>query len=105
MTSLSSVHEWIYRTLQTITSPVFNEFAIRLLVSGHPWDPMNRDGWGVVDASLDALAKRHPDFRVVFMGYGDWAFVEGLLPLAKSNGLIRLGPHLVESRFDKLRLV
>jgi len=35
-TNLSLVHEWIYQTLQTITSPLFNEFVIWLLGSEVP---------------------------------------------------------------------
>ena len=102
---LSSVHEWIHETLHSITSPVFNEFAIRLLGVGFPRNPMNITGWGAVDAALDVLAKRYPDFRVVFTGYGDWWFVASYLPLAKLNGLIRLRSPLLKNRFEKLDLL
>jgi len=100
--NLSLVHEWISRTLRTITSPVFNEFVIRLLTTGYPWVPLRGDDWGAIDASLDVLAKRHPDFRVVFTGCGNSSFIASYLPLAKSNGLIRLDSPPLESRFAKL---
>jgi len=84
---------------------VFNEFAIQLLMAGYPWVPMDRDGWGAVDALLGVLAKRYPDFRLVFTGDGDWSFVASYLPLAKSNGLIRVDSPHVENRFKKLDLL
>ena len=75
-----------------------------------PWNPSypvtadSVDGWKVVDALLDTVAERNPDFRVVFMGdschprrrgFGNdhgavrW-FAESYLPLASSKGLVRL---------------
>ena len=102
MTNLSSVHGWIYGTLQTITSLVFNEFAIRPLDSGYPWNRINGYCWGGVDALLDIPATRNPDFMAVLMGRRDWHFLTCYLPLAKSMGLIRFGSPRVESQFEKL---
>ena len=63
---------------------------------------MNRDGWKVVDSSLEVLAKRNPDFRVVIMKTGDWSSIASCLPLAMSNGLIMFGSPVVKNRFSKL---
>ena len=104
MFSLGLVHEWIYLTLRSITSPVFNEFAIWILPSSpglHPrW--MNSAGWKVVDMLLDALAKRNPDFRVVIMEDGGWSSIASYLPLATSKGLISFGLPDVENLFSKM---
>jgi len=54
---------------------------------------------------LAVLAKRNPDFRVVFPWYGDWLLAASYLPLAKSNGFIKLGSRRVENRFKKLGLL
>ena len=89
-TDLSLVHEWVYRTLQTVISPPFNEFVIWLLGSEVPWTPMNGDGWKVVDALLIALAKRNPGFRIVFRWHGDESFITSYLPLVRSKGLVLL---------------
>jgi len=84
----------------------------------HPWSlrwPLSDAGWKAVDALLDALADRNPDFRVVVKGdfysfnhgiRGEhdtirW-LIEGLLPLVSSKGLVKFKrvPH-TENRFWK----
>ena len=99
-TYISLVHGWIHRTLQTITSPLFNEFVIWLLGSGVPWGPM--DGWNAVDALLIALAERNPGFRIVFRGNGDESFIAGYLPLVWARGLMQFHFSSAENRFQKL---
>ena len=102
---LSLVHEWVYRTLQTIISPLFNEFVIWLLGSGYSWTPTSDDGWKVVDALLIALAKRNPGFRIVFRGHGDESFITSYLPLVWAKGLMQFYFSSAENRFQKLGVV
>jgi len=96
-------HGWVYQTLQSITSPVFNEFVVWVLNWRNPWDSpeIPGDGWNAVDALLVSLAKRNPDLRVVFMGNGQWSAVEHHFPLTKAKGLFRLGSLRVENRFRR----
>jgi len=68
LNSVSLVHEWVYQTLRTITSPAFNEFVIWILDSGFSQAQMNRDGWAAVDALLKSMVERNPNFMVVFRG-------------------------------------
>ena len=91
------------QTVRTITSPLFNEFVIwflRTSRTAHPrgllWS-MSQDGLKAVDASLNVIARRNPDFRLVFKGdfageYGVNRHVVGAhyLPLASSKGYIML---------------
>ena len=100
---LSQVHGWVHQTLQTITSPLFKEFGISILNTSHTslQYPVNPDGWMAVDASLDALVERNPDFRVVLQAdfssschaVGDESvirkFVETYLPLVLSKGFVK----------------
>jgi len=102
---LALADECIYKALQTITSPLFNEFAIWLVGSGVPGSPMNGDGWKAVDALLIALDKRNPGFRIVFRGHGDESFLASYLPLIWSKGLIQFHFSSAENRFQKLTLV
>lgn len=122
LSNLWQIHIWIDYTLQTITSTLFNEFALWILNIVGPWNlqpSLSDDGWKAVDALLDDLAKRNPDFRVVVKGdfcsfrYGTkgehdtirW-LVEGCLPLVSSKGLVRFEqvPD-AENRFWKLGLL
>ena len=97
----SLVHEWVYQTLQTITSPLFNEFVIWLLGWEVPRTPVNDDGWGAVETLLNVLTERNPGFRIVFVGHGDWSLIASYLPLAWSKGLVQFCfPH-AENRFKK----
>ena len=102
VTHLSQVDGWIYGALRTITSPLFKEFAIWFLGAGVPWRPMNVDGWKAVDALLVVLAKRNTDFRVVFIGQGDWSFIASYFPLVWSRGLLHFQYSHEENRFKKL---
>jgi len=107
MASLSFVQEWVYWTLRSIKSPVFNEFVIWVLNSpGMQRRLLDYDCWKAVDTLLEVLAKRNPDFRVVIMKSGDWWTFTTFLPLARSNGLITFRSPLhqgnVENRFSKL---
>ena len=118
LASTSQVHGWVYKTLQTITSPVFKELVIWLSNSGAPWDeiPMESAGWGGVDATLESLSERNPDFRIVLRGdspssfYGTWgnhngdpSFVVSHLPVVSSKGLVRFERvHDSENRFGKV---
>jgi len=66
--SLPQVDGWLLGTLRTITSPMFNEFVISILymVSSQYLQFNTRDnGWDAVDAWLNVIAERNPDFRVV----------------------------------------
>jgi len=115
---LLRAHEWVCRTLKTITSPAFNEFVIWVLGSGDIY-PTQEDinGWKAVESSLGALALHNPDFRVVVKGncpsppFGCWCtydkarlFFETCLPVVLSNGLARFEhvPHVDNPR-RKLR--
>ena len=103
MTNLSLAHGWIYLTLRSITSPVFNEFVIWILNSRYPVTPMNAGSWRAVDTLLISMAERNPGLRVELVGYGDWSFITSYLPLATSTGLITFGsPVGEENRFLKL---
>ena len=127
LSSLSQLDGWVYDTLQTITSPAFNEFVIWILNTIYPWNlrfPVSAGGWGAVDALLYDLAKRNPDFRVVFkgdfrsfhysgneedpdsdvqIGLNIRSLIDGHFPLVSSKGLVTFEqvPH-VENRFWKL---
>jgi len=104
LTDISLVHGWVHRTLQTITSPVFNKFVVWVLGAKSPWSRMDHDGWKAIDALLDGLAKRNPDFRVVFItvGLGDWRSMPSYLPLVWSKRLVKFSSPRVENRFRKL---
>ena len=110
---VSEIHKWIHQTLQTITSPRFNKLVIWILHMGYPqWGllcSVDVDGWKEVDASLSALAGRHPDFRVVFRGdfAGDFNVIRHLiesdyLPRTSLRGSVMFeqAPN-VENRFWK----
>ena len=72
--SLPKVYRWVHRTLRKITSPLFNEFVFWILSTTFLWNPSypisaeTVDRWKAVDALLNALAERSPDFRVVVRG-------------------------------------
>ena len=98
LAGLAMVHDLVYRMLRAITSPVFNEFVIRLLDTGTPWTRMNRHGWAAVDGLLNSIAEQNPDFKVVFKGNfsssrgttlvnADWvrSFVTNFMPLVSAN--------------------
>ena len=120
--SLGHIHEWVHQTLQTITSAKLNEFTVWVLHTSHPWGlqcPMNVDGWRAVDTSLNILAERNPNFRVVFRGDFDsfrhgvraerdtlrW-LMEEHLPLVSSKGLVKYEQvHHIENRFWKSRIL
>jgi len=98
LTGIAMVHRWVYLTLRTITSPVFNEFVIWLLDTEIPWTRMSRRGWADVDVWLNSIAQRNPDFRVVFKGnfssFRDSTlgnpdrvrtFITSFMPLVSSN--------------------
>jgi len=113
---LLQVHEWVHQTLRTITSPVFNELVIWFLHMTHSWNLLNMmsvDGWKAVDASLNTLAGRNPDFRVVFRGdfEGDYGVIHqsiesNYLPLASLKGFVKFEQVLnVEDRlFNSITL-
>jgi len=103
MSTLSLAHLWIYQTLQSITSPVFNEFVI-WVSSGFPGTPMDSDGWRAVDTLLISLAERDPGFRVTLKGSGRWAFVKRHLPFAVSKDLFGFGSLLEDNPFRKFGL-
>jgi len=105
ITELALADECIYKALQTITSPLFNEFAIWLVGSGVPGSPMNGDGWKAVDALLIALGERNPGFRIVFSGHGDESFIACYLPLVLSKGLVQFYFSSAKNRFQKLGVV
>jgi len=101
-----------------ITSTRFDEFVIWILDGAHLWSqqyPPSDVGWEDVDALLNILAERNPDFRVVFRGDFD-SFRYGMegengtvrrlindyLPLVSSKGLVGFEPvRQVENRFWK----
>ena len=106
--SLSQVHKWVYQTLRTINSPLFNELTFSILPTMFPWDlsyPVGADsvdGWKAVDMLLNAIAERNPSFRIVFRGgaspqrraFGKdhgavRGFIESYLPLVSSKGLVK----------------
>ena len=95
-------HGWIYQTLQSITSPVFNEFVIWVLGPGYPAPPFG--SWKAVDTVLVSLAKRNPGFRVLFMGCGEWSVITSQLPLAESKGLFTFGSRHIETRLERFSL-
>jgi len=78
----------------------------------HPWNLLNLmsvDGWKAVDASLNILAGRNTDFRVVFRGDfgGDYGVIgqyieSNCLPLASLKGFVKLEQVLnVQNRIFK----
>ena len=94
--------KWICQTLQTITSPTFNEFVVRSLYGWRPWDQQSTYCWEDLDASLSVLAERNPDFRVVLRAvppqspHTIWrtydevrSLTTSCLPLASSMGLLK----------------
>jgi len=105
LSALWQIDRWLRKTLRTITSTLFNEFVIWILGVVLPWGlryPLSDVGWGGVDALLNNLAKRNPDFRVVFRGdfdsfrYGTGSgrdtvrhLIEDHLPLISSKGLVK----------------
>lgn len=123
--SLSRVAGWVYDTLRTITSPLFNEFVVWILDTSYPRNlrfPTSAEGWETVDGLLYDLARRNPDFRAVFKGDfrsfhyssvgGDSDVQDGTnirslidhhFPLVSSTGSVKFEqvPH-VENRFWKL---
>lgn len=116
---ISLIHRWIYGTLRTITSPVFNEFVIWILDSGSPWTQMDRDGWAAVDTLLKSIAERNPNFRVVFKGDfhsfrdstlgdpdGARSFIASYLPLVSSSRCMKFecAPR-AENRYGKLGIL
>ena len=113
LSNLSQVHGWVHQTLQTINSPLFNEFVVWVLGAGYPWSPRGISGWKAVDELLDVLAGRNPDFKVVFKGdlysflHGDYdgvrSLIESYLPLVSSKGLVKF-QHVprAENSFGKL---
>lgn len=118
--NLSQVHQWILRTLQTITSPQFSEFTLSILTISlwNQSSPTRTGDWEAVDALLNVLAKRNPNFRVVLRGDSTgrrgvendvdairW-FAEGYLPIVSSKGLVKLeNVPIVENRFWKSRVL
>ena len=119
LNSISLVHGWVYSSLRTITSPVFNEFVIWILDSGSPWTQMDRDGWATVDALLKSIAERNPNFRVVFRGGfysfqdstlgepdGARPFIASYLPLVSSGRRVKFEyvPR-AENRYEKLGIL
>ena len=102
MTNVPLAHGWVYQTLRSITSPVFNEFVVWVLNWRQLWEqPITGDGWKVVDELLVSLAQRNPGLRVVFMGNGQWSAVVNHLPLTRSKGLFRSGSFQVENPFRR----
>ena len=105
--SLSQVHQWVLQTLQTITSPLFNEFTFSIQTTFMwnwpcPFSVDSADGWKAVDASLNALAERNPGFRITIRGDSSSLrrgigeqydavrrFIESYLPLVSSKGSAR----------------
>jgi len=75
--AISLVHGWLHWTLQSIASPVFNEFVLWMLDTGSPWTQMNRQGWAALDSLLISIAGRNPKFRVVIKG-GYYSFMDGV---------------------------
>ena len=103
LTDLSQTYDWLYWTLRTIDSPVFNQFVIWLPNEGVlAWYPTNTIGWGAVDAVLKFLAERNTFFRVVFRaGFPSFlyhtrhtysgvpSFIANYLPIVSSMGLVK----------------
>jgi len=104
-TNLPLAHGWIYKTLQSITSPVFNKLVFWILGSEYPVapDPINGDGWKSVDALLVSLANRNPGLSILFMGSVHGSVIVRYLPLTRSMGLFKFGPR-VENRFRRFGL-
>jgi len=101
ITDLSLAHGWIHQILESLTSPVFNEFVIWVLGEWYPTTTIDGDDWKAVDASLVSLAERNPGLRLVLTGNGDSSPIPSYLPLATSGGLIRTGSTHGENRFKK----
>ena len=100
LSCISLVPKWIYRTLRTITSPLFKEFSFSVLCAMRMWWHFTvSDGWDDVDMLFNVLSERNPDFRVVFRG--NWPYYKGggsgtipgflksYLPLVSSKGLVK----------------
>ena len=103
MTDLPQAHRWIYLTLQSITSPVFNEFVIWVHDTRYPVTPMNIGSWRAVETLLISMAERNPSLRVELVGNCDLPFITSCLPLATSMGLITFSsPTKKENPFLKL---
>ena len=99
LSGIATARNRVYWTLRTITSPVFNEFVIWLLDAKIPWTQMDHNDWRDMDAFLSySIAKRNPDFRVVFKGNftsfrdstwgnsdGVRSLITNLMPLVSSN--------------------
>lgn len=119
--NISRVHEWIHRTVRTITSPLFNELVIWILHMTHCRSlvsAMNADGWKAMDASLGVLAERNPGFGVTFRGNligirGRGNFdasrrhIESdCLPLTSLKGFVKFeSVSDAENRFQKMGVV
>ena len=122
LASLFRTDIWFHHTLRTINSTAFNEFVMWILDIVDPWSlrrSLSDGGWRIVDALLDDLADRNPDFRVVVKGDFDsfrcgmrsghcslrWLVV-GRLPLVSSKGLVKFEqvPD-AENRFRKLGIL
>jgi len=116
LTNLPLVHEWVHRTLRTITSPTFCEFVICVLKGVYPSHQVSTHGWMDAGLSLDTLAARNPDFRVVVRGefppfiYGPWSdydgpgsFFESYMPVVSLKDFVNYEyvPH-VEDRLRGL---
>ena len=118
LSSLGQIDGWIHQSLLTITSTLFNEFAIWILNTVYPWSlqwPLSDNGWNAVDGLLNVLAERNPDFRVMVRGdfysfrcgiRGEhdtirW-LIEDRLPLISSKGLVKFEQVVdAENRFRK----
>ena len=100
-TGLPLAYGWIYEILQSITSPVFDEFVIWVLDVRYPPAPMNDNDWKAVDELLVFLAERNPGIRLVLTGDGDWSSIASSFPLSTSEGLLRTRSTRVENRFKK----
>ena len=103
VTELLLAYSWIYWTLHSITSPVFNEFAVWFLNTGPPPTPTDGTRWDALDWFLSkVMTERNPDFRVVVMGYADWSLVQAYLPLCVKRGWGRAASPQAENRFRRL---
>jgi len=90
---------------------MFNELVIWLPDEVIPWNPTKGDGWRAVDESLNVLAERNPDFRVVFRGCfysffngeldGVRSFIMSYLPIFSLNHLVKFEYARVGSRFGR----
>ena len=102
---ISLVDGYIYRTLRTITSPVFNEFVFWMLDTGSPMSLLDRDGWAALDVLLKSIAERNPNFRVVFKG-GYYSFMDGVLSDDGARTFLsRYFPFASSSRWGRFEFV